>query len=74
MFQKLVLNQKFGLEFFAVQLDTFRHHQDYEQVNLYKKMASLFHWLDRPRREITTSLQLAQNWKVPTKNSQKLNF
>ena len=35
-FQKLVTNQLFGLEFCAVQQDTFYPHQDYEQVNFYK--------------------------------------
>ena len=36
-FQKLVTNQLFGLEFCAVRQDAFCPHQDYEQVNFYKK-------------------------------------
>ena len=35
--QKLVTNQLFGLEFCAARQDTFCPHQDYEQVNFYKK-------------------------------------
>ena len=35
--QKFVTNQLFGSEFRAVRQDTFYTHQDYEQVNFYKK-------------------------------------
>ena len=41
-FQKLVTNQLFGLEVCAVRQDTFYPHQDYEQVNFYKKSSLYF--------------------------------
>ena len=41
-FQKLVTNELFGLEFGAVQQDTFYPRQHYEQVNLYKKSSLYF--------------------------------
>ena len=51
IFQKLVTNQLFGQDFCEVQVDTFCPHQVYEKVNLYKKIASLYHGSVRPRRE-----------------------
>ena len=36
-FPKIVTEQLFGLEIFAVRQDTFYPHQGYEQVNFYKK-------------------------------------
>ena len=36
IFQKLVTNQLFGLEFRVVRQDTIYSHQDYEQVKLYE--------------------------------------
>ena len=36
-FQKFVTNQLFALEFCAVRQDTFYPHQNYKQVNFYKK-------------------------------------
>ena len=41
-FEKLVLNQLFGLGFCAVRQDTFYPHQDYEQINFYKKSSPNF--------------------------------
>ena len=41
-FQKLMTNQLFGLEVCAERKDTFYPHQDYEQVNFYKKSSLYF--------------------------------
>ena len=66
-FQELVTNQLFGLEFCAVQQDTFDPRQDFEQVNFYKNRVfiSLVGPSDNWRKP--TYLQLAENWNIPTK-------
>ena len=58
IFQKLVANQLFGLEFCAVRQDTFYSHQDYEQVNFAKHR--VFISLVGPSE--TGKLQLIYNW------------
>ena len=50
MFEKFVTNQLFGWDGRAVPLGTFYHHQDYQQFNFYKSIASLYRWSIRPRR------------------------
>ena len=51
-------NQQFGLEFCAVRQDTFYSHQDYEQVNFYKKRIIIS--LVGPSE--TRKLQFIYNW------------
>ena len=58
--QKFVTNPLFGWEICAVQQDAFCPHQDYEQVNFYKK--SRLYSIGRTLRDgkVTFHLQLAQ--------------
>ena len=65
--QKLVTNQLFGLEFCAARQDTFYPHQDYEQVNLYKKSSLYFIGWSLRNWKIAAYLQLAKNWNISTK-------
>ena len=67
-------NPLFGWDFCAVQQDTFYHQQDYEQVNLYKKLR--FYIIGRSLRDekVKTFLQLAQKWNLSTKIRQKNAF
>ena len=58
-FQKLMAKQLFGLEFWAVRQDTFHPHQDFEQVNFYKKKR-VFISLVGPSK--TGESQLIYNW------------
>ena len=73
-FQKLVTNQLFWLEFYAVRQDTFYPQQYYEQVNFYKKSCLYFIGWTFRNWKIAASLQLAKNWKVSTKVWQNLLF
>ena len=73
-FQKLVTNQLFGLEFCAVQQDTFYHRQDYEQVNFYEKSSLYFIGWSFRNWKIAAYLHLAENWNISTKVPQKLLF
>ena len=59
IFQKHVKNPLFGWKFCVVQQDTFYTHQDYAQVNFYKK--SRLCTIGRSLRDgkVTTFLQLA---------------
>ena len=68
MFQKLVTNPLLGWEFFAVQHDTFYLHQDYEQVDFYKKLRHFIIVRSLRDRKVTTCLYLAQKWYLSTKN------
>ena len=72
--QKLVTNQLFGLEFFAVQQDTFYLHQDYEQVNFYKESSLYFLGWSFRNWKITAYLELAKNWNISTKVWQDIDF
>ena len=66
-FQNFVTNQLFGWNFCVELLDTIYHHQDYEQVNFYKKMG--FNVIGWSLRDGTTKvfLYLAQKWNLSTK-------
>ena len=66
-FQKLVTNQQFGLEFCAVQQDTFYPHQGYEQVYFYKKSSLYFIGWSFRNWKIAAYLQLVKNWNILTK-------
>ena len=67
IFQKFVTNQLFGLVFCAVRRGTFYPHQDYEQVNFYKKSSlCVTGWFFR-NRKIAAYLQLAKHWNMSTK-------
>ena len=66
-FQKRVTNQQFGLEFCAVRQDTFYRHQDYEQINSYKKSSLYFIGCSFRNWKIAAYLQLAKNWNISTK-------
>ena len=59
--------QLFGLEFSAVQQDTFYLHQDYEQVNFDKKSSFYFIGWTVRNWKLEADLQLAKNWKISTK-------
>ena len=72
-FQKLVTNQLFGLEC-AVRQDTFYPHQDYEQVNFYKKLSLYFIGWSLRNWKIAAYLQLAKDWNISTKVRQSLLF
>ena len=62
IFQKFGMNQLFGWwEFCVVQLGTFYHHQDYEQVNLYKESRLRLVGHSVRGRHVIVYLQLAQN-------------
>ena len=74
IFQKLVTNQLFGLEFCAVRQDTFYQHQDFEQNNFYKKSSLFFIGWPIRKWKITADLQLAKNCKISTKVWQNLLF
>ena len=66
-FQKLVTNRLFGLEFCVEGQDTFNPHQDFEQVNFYKKSSLFFiDWTFR-NWKIAPYLQLAKSWNISTK-------
>ena len=65
--QKLVTNQLFGLEFCVVRQDTFYPHQDYEQVNFYRKSSLYFIGWSFRNWKIAADLQLAKNWNISTK-------
>ena len=67
-------NQLFELEFCAVQQDTFYSHQDYEQVNFYKKSSLCFIGWSIRNWIITPDLQLSENWNISCKVSQNLLF
>ena len=67
LFQKLVTNQQFGLESCVVRQDTFYPHQDFEQVNFYKKSSLYFFGWTFRNWKIAASLQLAKNWNISTK-------
>ena len=73
-FQKLVTNQLFRLEFRALQQDTFYPHQDYEQVDFYKKSSLYFIAWSFRNWKIAASLQLVKNWNISTKVWQNLLF
>ena len=66
-FQKVVTNQLFGLEFCAVQQDTFCPHQDYEQINFYKKPSLYFIGWFIKNWKIAADLQLAKTWNISIK-------
>ena len=72
--EKLVTNQLFGLEFCAVRQDTFYPHQDYEQVNFYKKSSLYFIGWSFRNWKIAADLPLAKNWNISTKVWQNLLF
>ena len=65
-------NQLFGLEFCAVRQDTFYPHQDYQQVNFYKKTSLYFIGRSFRNRKIAAYLQKAKNWNISTKVRQNL--
>ena len=66
-------NQLFGLEFFVVRQDIFYPHQDYEQVNFYKKSSLYFiDWFFR-NWKIAADLQLVINWNIEFIDSLKNN-
>ena len=65
-FHKLVTDQLFGLEFCAERQDTFYPHQDYEQVNVYKKPSHYFIRCSIRDWKITADLQLAKTWNILT--------
>ena len=54
-------------KFCVVQQDTFYPHQDYEQVNFYKKLQPFI--IGRPLRDgkVKTYLQMARKWNLSTK-------
>ena len=72
--RKLVMNQMFGWDLCIVQLDTFYHQENYEQVNFYKNRT--FISLFGPIRDgkVTNFLHVAQNCYVSNKIDQKLLF
>ena len=72
--QKLVTKQLFRLEFCAVRQDTLYPHQDYEQVNFYKKSSLYFNVWSIRNWEVAADLQLAKNWNISTKVWQNLLF
>ena len=67
-------NQQFGLEIFAVRQDTFYPHEDYEQVNFYKKLSLYFFGWSIRNWKIAVDLQLANNWNISTKVWQNFFF
>ena len=73
-FQKLVTNQLFGLEFCALQRNTFHPHQDYEQVTFYEKSSLRFFGWSVRNWKVAACLQLAEKWNISTKFWQKLLF
>ena len=73
-FQKLVTNQLFGLEVYAVRQDTFYPHQECEQVNFYKKSSLYFNGWSIRNWKITADSQMAKNWNNSTKVWQNLLF
>ena len=54
-------------EFFTVRRDTFYPHQDYEQVNFYRKSSLYFIGWSSRNWKIAAFLQLAKNWNISTK-------
>ena len=74
IFQKLVTNQLFVLEFFAVRQDTFYPQQDYEQVICYSKSSFYFTRWSFRNWKIAAFLQLAINWDFSTKVQQNSFF
>ena len=64
---KRVTNQLFGLEFCVVRQDTFYPHQDYEQINFYKKSSLYFIGWSFRNWKNAAYLQLVKNWNVSTK-------
>ena len=66
-FQKLVMNQQFGLEFCLERQDTFYPRQDYEQVNFYKEPSVYFIGWSFRNWKIAAYLLLAKNWNISTK-------
>ena len=67
-------NQQFGFKFFVVRQDTNYPHQDYEQVNFYKKSSLYFICWSFRNWKIAAYLQLVKNWNTPTKVCWKLLF
>ena len=65
--QKPVTYQLFGLEFCAVRQDTFYPHQDYEQVNFYKRPSLYFIGWSFRSWKVAAYSQLARNWNISTK-------
>ena len=65
--QKLVTNHLFGLEFCAVRQDAFYPHQDFEQVNFYKKSTLFFIGWSFRNGKTAAYLQLAKNWNISSK-------
>ena len=64
----------FGLEFCAVRQDIFYPHQDYEQVNFYKKSSLFFIGSSFRNRKIAAYLQMVKNWNNSTKVRQDIFF
>ena len=71
-FQKIVTNQQFGLEFCAVRQDTFYPHQDYEQVNFYKKSSLYFIGWSLRNWKSAAYLHLVKNWNILTEVRQNI--
>ena len=67
-------NQLFGYEFCAVRQDRFCPHQDYEQVNFYKKSSFYFIGWSIRNWKVAAFLQLAKTWSISFKVWQNLLF
>ena len=61
------MNQLFGLEICVVRQDTFYPHQEYEQVDFYKKTCLYFTRWSFLNWKIAADLQLAKNLNLSTK-------
>ena len=64
----------FGWDDCAVRQDTFYPHQDYEQVNFYKKSRLFIIGGSLRDGKVTICLQLSQKWRVSTKTWQNYFF
>ena len=73
-FQKLVTSQLSGLEFCVLQQDTICPHQDYEQVNFYKKSSLYSNGWSLRNWKIAVDLQLAKRGTFQTKFDKIYSF
>ena len=67
-------NQLFGSEFCAVRQVTFYPHQDFEQVNFYKKIEFNFIGWSFRNWKIAADSQLAKNWNQFNLSLAKFTF
>ena len=74
VFQNIVTNPLFGWKFCVVKQDTSHPHQDYEQVNIYKKLHIYIVGRSLRDEKVINHLRVAQKWNLPSKILQMLLF